>query len=520
MFGFLKKRKKTVVLALLFCFVPIRSFSEEFRRAVTFEDAHAASCRVNASGARGTGTFIGSVGESAYILTNYHVVTTSSKVSVDFWTNSERETLEGKVVWRYYDADLPADFAIIELNAKSLKNSINPPFVALGGKDAKPSINGFIVSSGAPDGRFTQAWKGKVLDYFNGSTVLFSPPPVPGQSGSGILEYKGDELFLTGVLTWLIGEKGRDESKGGAIPVSNIYIAAKRGKLAPTALDKLASPIPPGATECKEASRKTFFFKSTGCNACKNAAPDVAKLKEDGENIVEVETSTSSGLEFAKSEGVKLIPCAIVYEGGEKTTIEADTIVYNGLYKTFRERFPAKAREYGAASSAEAEDFRARPPVRDEATIKGLLEDSESRWGARPRTEPPETSPSEPPGGTTDAETANRLGDRIAERLAEAMGSKIESEAQKLGGVLEKKLDGYASKIEEDVKGAISGKANEINEGIRDAILRMIEEKIKAVWRFVRNLFFGAAVVLIASALWKKKKGSTDEPKRTDDAKL
>lgn len=173
MFGFLKKRKKTAVLALLFCLVPISAFSEEFRRAVTFEDAHAASCRVNASGARGTGTFIGSVGDSAYILTNYHVVTTSSKVSVDFWTNSERETLDGKVVWRYYDADLPADFAIIELNAKTLKNSINPPFVALGGKDAKPSINGFIVSSGAPDGRFTQAWKGKVLDYFNGSTVLF-----------------------------------------------------------------------------------------------------------------------------------------------------------------------------------------------------------------------------------------------------------------------------------------------------------------------------------------------------------
>ena len=100
------------------------------------------------------------------------------------------------------------------------------------------------------------------------------------------------------------------------------------------------------------------------------------------------------------------------------------------------------------------------------------------------------------------------------------MGSKIEIEAQKLGGVFEKKLDGYAAKVEEDVKGAISGKANEINEGIRDAILRMIEEKIKAVWRFVRNLFFGAAAVLIASSLWKKKKGSPDEPKRTDDAKL
>lgn len=247
---FLTSLAAAPILAPWFLRIADAGESEAFKRAQTFEDAHAASCRVNVSNARGTGTFIGVENGRGIILTNYHVVTNSKRASVDFWTNSEKETATGDVVWRYYDAGMPADFALIAVEVEKLKR-IAPPFVAIGGEDARPGVHSFIVSAGAPDGRFVQSWKGKIDGYYQGETVLFSPPPVPGQSGSGILEYYGDELFLTGVLTWLIGEKGADESKGGAIPIANLYAAFKRGRRAPTTIPANSTgPIPPNATEC------------------------------------------------------------------------------------------------------------------------------------------------------------------------------------------------------------------------------------------------------------------------------
>ncbi len=501
MLDILKKRTKYAIIGV---FLSIAVFSikaalgVEFRRAQSFEDAHAASCRITAGASRGTGTFIGAIGESAYILTNYHVVTKNTDVILDFWTNSKKERLSGKVAWRYYDAALPADFAIIEVNAESLKNSINPPFVALGGKDAKPSINGFIVSSGAPDGRFTQAWKGIVEDYYQNATALFSPPPVPGQSGSGILEYKGDDLFLTGVLTWLIGEKGSDGSKGGAIPVSNIYIAASRGKLAPTGVQTILSPIPPDASECSALSdevdaiiekndRKIFYFRADGCKACAAAAPDVSRLIRAGENIVPVDTGTKSGLDFAKSEEIKEIPCIVVYSGINKKTIEAREIIDKGLYVAFQDYLREQK------ETSKRKDFRERDPVRDEATIRGILHESDERWNSRqestPKVEPPIQTP-----GQSDEETTARLGDRIGERIAETMGRQIEREANKLEAGVYSKLDGYAQRIEDSLTSEIRSRAMDIERGVKSTIMAAIKKKVTSFLSTCKTILFWGVV--------------------------
>ena len=221
-----------------------------FRRAVTFEDAFDASCRVTVDGARGSGTFFGTYDGKGYIFTNYHVVTNASRATLDFLTNGYRHTIAGVVDWRYYDASAPCDFATIVVDARELEK-INPPWVALGGADAYPSLDSLIISSGAPDGRFVQSWKGRTETYYNGKTLIFSPPPVPGQSGSGIVERKGDDLFLTGVLTWLIGEKGRDDSKGGAIPIANLYKALENRPATNAGIFD-APAIPPDATECRK----------------------------------------------------------------------------------------------------------------------------------------------------------------------------------------------------------------------------------------------------------------------------
>lgn len=239
--------------------------AEDFRRATNdLDDVFAASCRVNVSGARGSGTFNGVKDGLAYISTNYHVVSNQKSATVDFWTNGVKQTLAGRVAWRAYDANLPADFAFIVVDADELKRTIDPPYVALGGSDAKPSVNSFFLSSGGPKGWSVKAWKGKILDYYNGETVLFQPHPVPGQSGSGVFEEIDGELFQVGIITWLIGAEGDDASKGGAIPISNLYKALKThpyNVAAPN--NENGSPIPPDAVEC-ELEKAREIWNSRG----------------------------------------------------------------------------------------------------------------------------------------------------------------------------------------------------------------------------------------------------------------
>ena len=419
-----------VILALIVLFLwANQSYGVEFRRAETFEDAYGATCRVSVSGARGTGFFIGTYGDKAYIVTNYHVVTKNQTATLDFWTNGKKESISGRIEWRYYVEDLPADFAVIVVSATELK-AIDPPYIALGGADAKPSVGAVIISSGAPDGRFPQAWKGQVLEYYNNKTAVFSPPPVPGQSGSPICEYVDGELFVTGILTWLLGEKGRDESKGGAIPIMNIYQALKRRPSQVLFQDPGESPIPPDATECAETVVRALEFYSDDCPACVSVAPDVVKLENQG--VVErVNTGTTQGAVLAEQCGVTELPTIVVLAGDKiEKVVKFDELKRLGTTRAITNAVDAvKARYAYEAALAQNEseaanveftlpsvpkvdvpqepkteqdpennaeeqeadpapsfrepDFRNRPPVRETARDVGVFEDSDQRWLGR-----------------------------------------------------------------------------------------------------------------------------------------
>lgn len=421
----------------------------EFRRAVaTLDDVHAASCRVNVSGARGSGTFIGCDGGQAYILTNYHVVTNASSASVDFWSNGDQVNLRGRVVWRYYDENMPADFALIAVDADELEAKVDPPFVALGGKDARPGDNSFIISAGAPKGRFVQSWRGRVVDYYNGSTALFQPPPVPGQSGSGIFEVVDGELFLVGVLTWLIGAEGQDSSRGGAIPVSNIYASVGRKPL-PTAAPHL-SPIPPGATECSNvrcASDGLLHFKlyelyDDECAACAEIESDVRGLQtEERYQIERVDVSSSDGEAFAQRVGVDTVPAFVFLDDNDLLieVVSYEQIEELGVREALTAAY-ARAKQKTTVIRQTAPTQPAyRPPVYDAPAAAGLFDDSEERWRSRGRRESipqqpsaPQPSIDEPVDGYTPiirdrgANDANAsLADRLAGRLAEGVGASI-----------------------------------------------------------------------------------------------
>ncbi len=224
------------------------SANRKFRRArPTLDDVFAASCRVSVEGARGSGLFVCYQGNKAYVLTNYHVVQNNATARLDFWTNHTRQSVTGRVVKRFSDRRANLDFAIIEVNADDLKK-IDPPFIPLAPVDPNSLTGRKIYAAGGPKGWFVQSWKGSNESVESG-LVLFSPHPVPGQSGSGVCTIIDGEIYAVEVLTYLLGDENSDASKGGALPV--LYLAnALKGRRQDfgDALDK-AKPIPVAFSE-------------------------------------------------------------------------------------------------------------------------------------------------------------------------------------------------------------------------------------------------------------------------------
>lgn len=226
-------------------------FGVEFRRAQpTLGDVHAASCRVRVSNARGTGIFNGyNAAEGvAYISTNDHVTTTAGSCKLDFWTNSVMQTVDGQVVYSLRDDRASRDFAIIAVDAEALKE-IDPPYIPMRALRLEDLPGRAFLSSGCPDGRFDQGFRG-TIERIDGGMAVFSPPPVPGQSGSGICVMLDGKIYDVAKLTYLLGKAGQDESKGGALPITNLInnASASFGNASawfrtPVCLEEPAAPV-------------------------------------------------------------------------------------------------------------------------------------------------------------------------------------------------------------------------------------------------------------------------------------
>lgn len=441
----------------------------DFIRAKTFEDAYKASCRVSVNNARGSGTFIGKDAEKnrCIILTNYHVVTNNKVATLDFWTNGVRQSITGQVFAKFYDAKRPYDFALIAVDSDELAK-INPPFVALAGHGVAPDNNSYILSSGCPKGRFAQAWKGKVLGYYNGSTVMFQPGPVPGQSGSGVLSEIDGDLWLTGVLTWLIGTEGADDSKGGAIPIANLYEALKGQQDA--SYNDFGSPIPPDAVECHMQSPYVVEFTQNNCTPCEKAKEEVDLLRQSGIVVETVNISESQdNLKRADALNIKGTPTFIVFsqdsaetarfEGTKKVkeiVAEVDRLIQQQKEdeeKLLLQNSIANSFESGNVTQEltnslfaprtnlpspdiDKQSFRNRAPVYEyeygNYENVGFFEDSNTRWLNRGQRTPTPQAPKiqERTGG--NATTTPQLGLRVIDQFEKALNKVFEGQKERL----------------------------------------------------------------------------------------
>lgn len=496
-------------------------FAVEFKRARTMEEAHGAVCRVSVTGARGTGSFIGldenERNDRCMILTNHHVVDGNTTATFDFWTNGYQQSISGKVVMKFYDENEPIDAALAEVDPERLKKEIDPPFIALGGADAAPSKDAIILSAGCPKGRFVQAWKGKVIGYYNGATAIFQPGPVPGQSGSPILEVIDGELWQTGILTWLFGKEGADDSKGGGIPIANLYRAI-RGRKSST--EDRPSPIPPDAQECADRDPYVLEFTQDNCAPCKEAEKDVAKLREQG-YVVETHNMTRSeeAKVLARKYHIVGSPTFVVVDG---YGVEVTSYIGSGFARRIAEDIEALKKEFErrkeepAAKSepldltiAEPEEpavqdepaaeqdaeqlnfsyvpllpnedqgYRFRAPIYENSDSygnAGFFDDSNSRWLNRRREKPQEEEPAPP------AENENN--NRNRGRLFGGGSNSIDAQ-----------IDAAIDKIEKRIDNKVKSKTNEIKKQALDVYHK---------WRWRLLMAFIAAVIvgcLIADAI-------------------
>lgn len=474
--------KKTVFKILIIAIVASSTaFAYEFRRAKNLDDVYDASCRVSVANARGSGVFVGvdeSTG-SALILTNFHVVQNFQAATLEFWRDGVPVPIKGATSWRYYDSTLPADYAIVAIDAGKLEE-IDAPFVALGGPDCAPTPAAFFISAGCPKGSHVWSWKGVWRNVSR--TAEFQPAPYPGQSGSGLFEFRDGELWYVGTLTWLVGDEGDDRAKGAAIPVANLYRAISRRSYSPSFLDVLDSTPFQIPSDYKEIAAKPTYslveYTRDACPACVEAEEDVRILLNSGVYCAVVNTSKGDGLKKAKADGVEACPTFVLKD--LKGTI-VERWVGAGYGDEIADRiakdFPNKQEEKPKAVDDLAlalpaievapdptplptiefkaepdEDFRDRLPVR-ERYDGSFFDDAARRWTDRNKSTPEkgeEEAPARPKifgeKGEEEPDDA-KIGDKLADRIGAAIASRLEPIANEFRLKIEEKEEAIRSEI-------------------------------------------------------------------------
>lgn len=411
--------------ALIFAFVVLIGAScaaQEFRRAETLEDVWKASFRVETNNARGSGAFFAARDGKCYVLTNYHVVEKAQTVNLSHWGTNERKTIPARVVWRCLSERVRADFAVCEVDAADMAR-LDAPYIPLAGRDCAPDQQSYIASSGCPDGRFAQAWKGKTLGRYD-DVVRFQPAPVEGQSGSAIVSEIDGELWITGVLTYRTGEKGSDSAEGLAIPISNLYQAA--ATQLPTSDEVYTIP-----SDWHECALKWELYTRNGCAPCVTAESNAIILETNGIGVERVRYEKEPAR--FDERNVDATPTWILSDGSKRiigaSTVERLTAAFNSAKLTEPSDAPKPAAPYVAPDdnldatleAIEPIDLARRSVRESDSRTSKLLDDADSFFSKRER-KSDESTPdySDQKLGTLGAAVCDRIEGFINKQFDEA----------------------------------------------------------------------------------------------------
>ncbi len=77
-----------------------------------------------------------------------------------------------------------------------------------------------MCTAGHASGEWASGYLGRIDETDDGSRFIFTPPPVPGRSGSGVFDEDGK--LLIGITIW---------KNGACVPVSKIHKYLREWKL-------------------------------------------------------------------------------------------------------------------------------------------------------------------------------------------------------------------------------------------------------------------------------------------------
>lgn len=228
---------KSLLLAICLL-VPVSAKAEVLNANQILES----TCRVTAGQYFGSGSCIKHENGKFFILTNAHVVGDNTTVYLEFFKNGRKTPpFPGQVVWKKLVEKTSMDFAIVAIDEKYFGKY--PPRVAKLAPASAQAFSGYVVSAGCPGARWPSAFEGFIINQET-DRILFYPPPLGGQSGSGLYIISKDatgnwETYLKGVVTWRIGggvpgkttQMGYEANHGGAVLVDTL-ISAYGGQVA------------------------------------------------------------------------------------------------------------------------------------------------------------------------------------------------------------------------------------------------------------------------------------------------
>ena len=194
-----------VVLGLLGLFP-----STGFAKPLTMDEALEGVCRVNADGARGSGTVFSEDEEKYYVMTNGHVIGRSKRGHLEFFQDGYKSAMIPFVTeYSAYKEGTALDLAVVSVKKKYF-GRFPPRVIPLAPKGTLIQANDLVIAGGCPSAQWATAWKGRVLRNA-GAVVSFNAAPIGGQSGSGVLilvkDGKGESHTRLGILlAWRIGD--------------------------------------------------------------------------------------------------------------------------------------------------------------------------------------------------------------------------------------------------------------------------------------------------------------------------
>lgn len=220
---------KNIIISAIILLIPITANAEH----LLLDEVSQSVCKITLNSrdvfgrtvkSYGTGVVVSEDDTKYYILTNGHVIRDQKSTLVEFFYNGYKSaSTQANVVWSRFQSGTTIDAALLSVD-KNVFGKLHPKVIPIADKHISLSEGAYIYSAGCPNGRWSQAWEGRVIRTSENITYI-NAPPVEGQSGSAILSNIKDDqgninTRVVGLLTWRMGQQ---IEYGGCVSLSRLH---------------------------------------------------------------------------------------------------------------------------------------------------------------------------------------------------------------------------------------------------------------------------------------------------------